>query len=391
MATTTADTSFWPTPGTVPSWGIPVPAANAGNVVVAGDPGAGNRRGVIIFSHPSQPPQTIPLTVPNGTGVNVGDFATKAAAIGWVTMYPAQPVDYSVQGVNYYQSMSNMVANDPGHGSTLVKVYSRYLAKNIAYARSHFKLPNNPPIIAAGFSLGAWVSAILAANNQSSLAGYICHCLPTVWANIASTQLGYPNATGAAAFAGFLNTNNSGIDLGASYLSGVTIPGVIGLGMNDGTVGWGVPGAGTCKSSPASTTVSSITNSSGSATFTAASVTGLQLGQTVSGVGLSGFFVGQFWCLWTITNISGSVVTITGQGTPSMSNGTYSFTYGNPQSNADQIISSAGNCTRYTAAGTSSQPYQVGHLLLAADNDFYTGTWMPANNFTNNSFYPAFF
>lgn len=243
MGAVTVDNWFYPTPGTVPSWGIPVPAVNDRTVTISGDPGHGNRKGILVLCHPSENSDLfVPPATPSVGSGGVASFdymAFDAALDDWVTVLPIQPVDLSIRNLGYPASMANVVGSDTaGHGAVLVQAYRSWLRKLCMYLQRKFAVAN-PPIVLLGYSLGAWVVAQLAATEQSRLAGYICHCLPTEWDQL-YLGYGYPNSFTNV----FKGVNCSGINLGTSFLSGVTIPGIIGHSEDppgtytDQVVGW---------------------------------------------------------------------------------------------------------------------------------------------------------
>lgn len=393
--TSTLDTAFWPTPGTVPPWGIPVPTANTPNVNVAGDPGAGNRRGLVLFCHQSiNSDQIIPLTVPSSTNgfISVQQFAAAAAAQsggGWVTWYPAQPVDYSKTSIGYSQSMANMVASDSLFGGRLVTVYGRWLAKLRARAAVFYSLASPPPTILVGFSLGAWVAAQIAINNASSIIGYACHALPTEW-----NQLYQSPVTGGPGVP-FQGLNCSGINLGTTALSAMTIPGIIGHAES----GIAITAVSLAGSALTVTTASTPPWTPGTTQVTIDSAAGGTWGTAgTSGLGINGTWgvtsgSGTSWVL-NYTNggtaPSGTYTASSGQAVPSgtYTDGVVGWTSGTtPPSNGSLIAASAGGTFTSYAARENNVAYPNAHLFGNADATTYSN-WIQS---TFNGSHPAFF
>lgn len=393
----TADTAFWPTPGTVPPWGIPVPQANNVGVSVAGDPGAGNRRGLIIFCHPSQASdKVVPLAVPSQTNgaIAVADFAStgtpNAAGSGWVTWYPAQPVDYSIRNLSYSYSMANMVSADTAtNGALLVKVYVQWLAKLRARAMARYNLSAPPPTIVGGFSLGAWVAAQLALNAPSSVVGYFCHALPTLWDQL------YLSPIAGNPWTDFQGVNCAGINLGTTALSGVSLPGIIGH-AESGIAITAVSLTGTALTVTTATTPPWV---AGTTQVTIDSAAGGTWGTAgTSGAGINGTWAvasgsGTSWVL-TYTNggtaPTGTYTASSGQSLPSgvYTDGVVGWTSGTtPPSNGSQIVGSAGNAVSY-ASREGNTAYPNAHLFFNNDASRYA-SWVAAN-FTGGGF-PAYF
>jgi hypothetical protein len=201
------------------------------------DPGAGNRRGICVFMHPSTNSDgSLPYSIPNGIGDNIATLSSSMTAApsgsagGWVFTYPAYPMDWSVNGVGYFGNLYNDVANDSGHGARFVTTLGLWMDHMVTYLNAIYG-PGHP-VILGGFSLGAYAAVSLALNNSPSgmkwnLAGYFAHCLPTIWEDI-------------TIFAGYnlASLTWTGMDLGVNALNSVTIPGVIGYSNSDGYVGW---------------------------------------------------------------------------------------------------------------------------------------------------------
>jgi hypothetical protein len=194
------------------------------------DPGAGLRRGIVVFLHPSQASDLpIPFTVPNSTGLNFGDLFTPLVADGWLCMYPVCPQDFSIQGVEYFGNVYNDVKNDPTNGAFLKarfliwwELFLHYLARKYGPGR---------PIIVGGFSFGAFVAMNIVVGHSSSIIGYFLHCLPTLFE--------YITAFGPSYNPSLVNWTN--FDYSTTALTSptsITTPGIIGWSDSDDDVGY---------------------------------------------------------------------------------------------------------------------------------------------------------
>ena len=84
----------------------------------------------------------------------------------------------------------------------------------------------------------------------------------------------------------------------------------------------------------------------------------------------------------TGTGVVTLVPTTTESGTGAISTGgltasSYTFAYGGPNSNTNQIIANATSAlTSYQSATDEDAIYPLGHLFLAPDASYYAGTWI---------------
>lgn len=388
MGVWTHDTQIYPAAPAVPTWAIPVPAVNSETLAVAGDPGPGKRRGIVIYWHGSQPSnqQTRPPTVPSG-GIAVGNFAAEVAANGsggtdgWATVYPTTPWDYSVLGQSDHFSCANQVANDGQNGLTWLATHCLYADAVMKACRELFEV-ENPPFVTMGFSFGAWMAAVVAAarpasllpTNPGNIIGFIAHCLPTLWNYVGL----FPNP--------YTGLDTSGIDLGPNFLASYPNPSIIGMAATDVTVGWGDPGFGDCSVQ----LTAGGTFGPGLSLIVAGTQAQYQIyvGQSVTGPGISG--------LAQVTSISviggNTYIGINAGGT--LTAGTYTFGYAtgtptveggqqSPISSADQIVLNAmgGLCTRYWLEDQA--PYGNGHL-------FFPGSAQAYSNWIQSTFNPTY-
>jgi hypothetical protein len=151
-----------------------------------------------------------------------------ATADGWVVDLPAYPADWSVKGVGHIQSLYNAFNADPGQGTAVIEAYALWWDHYQSYVTDRFG--TGRAVVIGGFSMGAWVSAIIALNAASSApVGVFCHALPTIWENIAVGE-GLPAPTAAG-------------DLGPHAFDNISIPAIIGYSNTDNVVGWNLSGA----------------------------------------------------------------------------------------------------------------------------------------------------
>ena len=206
--------------------------------------GAGTRRGVVCFLHPTQNSDLkMPFAVPNNIGTNFQSLQTSVNSDSWVFDYPAYPVDWSVGGVGTFPSLYNMTNADSGHGTALVNVLMTWWDHYLAYLRSRYNLA--PKVVVGGFSMGAWLSFLIAINRTSTILGMFAHCPPTIWANVAISGLNMSAV------------NWTGMNLSTTCLSTVMLPTLVGYSTTDGVVGY------SAASSPVSNTDAIITNAQG--------------------------------------------------------------------------------------------------------------------------------
>jgi hypothetical protein len=222
--------SFYPTPGVFPSWACPrytnlTPSTVA---VAAGAPATPT--GVCVFFHPSQAldvplPYTVPAQVPQGIAVQ--NFATAAAASGWVTLYPPYPSDRSNGPTQSGANEATMHADCVGASDT-----GQTFVDESMVAWDHMALYSNVqypglPLVVCGFSLGSWMALEIAKNRTSSIIGYAGIAVPTIWETVNTTP----------SF-GDLSPTPLQMDMSGTFLSGVTLPGWIGWQTGDTVVGY---------------------------------------------------------------------------------------------------------------------------------------------------------
>lgn len=224
---------------TLPQTQFTVNHVGATTCLTSGDPGPGLRRGVVCFMHPSQA-SDLPMPF-NGLGWGIfgsfdNVFTDAAVADGWVVDLPAYPADWSIDGVGHIQNFYNSIIADPGVGLAVIAAYVTWWDHYNLYLQDRFGVI--PPVVIGGFSMGAWTSAVIAANAVNNPpVGLFCHALPTIWEAIAAG----PAEVGASGLAPPPAGSNA--NLGPHALDLLTMPMIVGYSNTDNTVGWSLSGA----------------------------------------------------------------------------------------------------------------------------------------------------
>ena len=384
MTQSTHCTSWYATPGVVPATAVPVCPVSEATMGPPYDPGAGSRRGVLIYCHPSENSNPyMPLIAPTSAtsgGTNcIGDFLTTMATNGWLGFYPALPVDFALGLVSYPQTMATQTSSDGTHGTTFTDTLGPQFDHWGNWIKAEYNLTTLPPIVLAGWSLGAWWALRTALQKPTEVVGCVAHALPTLWENL---NFGVPPGTETNPFSSITCT---GIDLSTSSMSGYTVPTIIGFNGQDDSVGYATPGTGTMPASPFSQTA---TATNGTSTLTFAAVPNIRLGHVVTGAGITAPVA------VTAINSGSGVVTVTpgsGGSISTLTTSSYTFTYASPVSNTDQIIQLGGSITGYQ---NNDSVWPLGHLLEADANTRYE-TWMTSTGAgtlnTSGSLYPVIF
>jgi hypothetical protein len=324
------------------------------------DPGAGNRRGIVIFIHGlSSSPVGSVQPVPNSGGalvyLRVGDFETAVVADGWVFVYPSVQEDFYTGTGWAVGGVYNDVSNDSGHGS-------RYMASTNHWA-THLMVNEmtrlygaNRPIILAGFSMGAFKVLQLAATPPAgaNVVGYISHCPATLFEAVGPTLTQPFN---------FYNLNWTGLDTTTTQLNAVTIPGIVGYGTQDGAVGWG------------STTVAAGSNGVAVSTFAGAGILNV-----VASSKLAVFGGTSTVQVTGLTGGTGSaLITFTGTGTNTLTGcttviGSGTLATGNPcnQSFTDQMIINAIAASQPVTRNATTDDHEFTGTPSGAGNDAAT-------------------
>jgi pimeloyl-ACP methyl ester carboxylesterase len=237
------------TPGQIP------PNQVGSNNVTTSDAtgGAGHRRGIVCFLHPSQAsdlPRPFGINPPSWDPFNsFVTFTSDVNTDGWILDYPAMPVDWGIGVHGYFTSVYNQTAADATHGQILVNSHLEWWDHYLLNVASRYGAGR--AVVLAGFSWGTWVAMQIVLGRTSTVAGAMMHALPTLWQNIPSSFFGLNMAA----------VNWSAMNVSTTALNAISVPTVIGYSETDGVVGWNL--AGTPNSTPVSNVDSIITNAQG--------------------------------------------------------------------------------------------------------------------------------
>jgi hypothetical protein len=332
------------------------------------DPGAGNRKAIVLFFHQSLAGSDLPtpFVVPTGSfGVgNIAYLATELQSAGFVFDYPVLPVDFSVNGTGYFGNLLSDVQADPGHGTGFVGTMAEWVDHKVTYYANLFGVAN-PPIIFAGFSLGGYLALkmSLTASPQSlnwNVKGVWAHCPATIWENVTVLS---PSPVG---------TNFSGMDLSTTFLNSTTIPTTISWSYSDADVGFGLSSSPYYTApGPVSNISSILTNASGntnvsstvaassaiSTTYAGSSTTLASLGSLLLTVGPPGNFA-QAGTGTIVTGSGTASITYTGWTGTTLTGCTYS---GSGISGASTVASGAAVLFGPNAAPIA---YPNGHIFV---------------------------
>lgn len=342
--------------------------------------GAGHRRGICIFLHPSQASNyPLPLATNPPIWDPFGAFQGLKNALvadGWVVAYPAYPFDWATEGVTYFGNLWEDVANDTGHGSRIIDTLGLWGDHMATYLGTKFG--HGRPIWYIGFSLGAWTTLQLTINGSPSgmdwnQVGYVAHCPATNWSFLLSSQTpGY----------NFALIDTTGMALTTTSLNNVTIPGIVGYSNSDATVGWTNNTAQTSPMPYEGITIGSVTLGAGNNFITAGGFPGGVVG------GMTATVISGTGSLAPNTTVFPGVGNFLGVTPNVVSSGTATVEFTGPLSNTYEMVATAQAfpfhrpVTAYNAAtssiGTNPEPYPLGHLMLTTDSSTYV-TWVESN------------
>jgi hypothetical protein len=310
------------------------------------DPGAGNRRGIIVVLHGGigTSPGTVPQPTPSDT------LSLDLQGDGWIVFQPAAPEDYVfTPGPSYMGALYNDVSNDAGHGSRYQATYLEQWDHLIDYFRRTYG--GTRPVGVWGGSDGGWKALVTAVNR--SVIGYLSAIPACLWENIG------PIWTGNGVFS---NLSWTGMDLNATYMNAVTVPGIIQYGTSDNAVGW------------AATTVAAGSNGvavstfAGAGTLNVAASTNMVVGPRVQVTGLTG-------------GTGSAIIAFTGTGSGTLTGcttvaGSGTLNTNNPvtQNWTDQIITNAVNAGQPVTRRGVAQ----GHVFTSTDAAAFF-SWVQAN------------
>jgi hypothetical protein len=146
------------------------------------------------------------------------------AATGWDVMCPFTPGNAwspnGALGLLYFD-----VNTDSGHGTRALATYLAWW--DTLYLALRRTVSATLPIVPAGFSLNGFLTLLIAANRASDIAGYVAHHPSSVLSDI------NPDVTPGYTFS---TLNSTGINVGASALNSVAVPGLLGWGSADSII-----------------------------------------------------------------------------------------------------------------------------------------------------------
>jgi hypothetical protein len=348
--------------------------------------GAGHRRGICVFLHPSQNSNyPLPLATNPPIWDPFGAFqALKNALVadGWVVAYPAYPFDWSTNGISYFGNLWEDVNNDAAFGARIVNTLGLWGDHMAIYLGSKFGVGR--PMWYIGFSLGAYTALTLTANGSPTgmnwnQVGYAAHCPATDWSDLFSSQTpGYD----------FSTLDTTGMALTVNSLNNVTLPGIVGYSNNDATVGWTNNTSQTTPQQWEGSTVAAVTSTGAGNDF----VTSPNFLPSSSAGGVA---VGMFAAVTsgaailapnsTVFEINGNFM---GVSPNTIAGGTATVEFSGPLSNTYAMVTNATAfpyhrpITTHVAAtssiGSNPEAYPLGHLMLPTDSAAYV-TWVESN------------
>ena len=332
---------------------LPVPNISGPTITVTPATG-GLRRGIVVFNHGlitaaqaiAAPPTVTDFFSAFGSAYSLS-LASNLAADGWTVLSIAAQED-GFAGVPSLGVVADVNA-DSGNGA-------RYLASTLhtwdhvwQYIQATY---GNVPIIAGGFSMGAWRTLQIVANRSSQVAGFFAIQPATVFENV---------ATGYTPGAQFYNSNFSGMDLGPTFLNVIgSVPGIINTSISDTATYSGGYSLATSTAAVGNgmtlTVATSGTNVSTNYATTGGyiTLTGLTGGTGQAVLSYTGYAAGSF----------SGITVLSGSGTPNASTVV-------KQSSIDSIIANAVTAGRSITRASTTQPHSLG---LTDTGAYFTGT-----------------
>lgn len=308
------------------------------------DPGAGNRRGIMVVLHGGvgSAPGVFPQVTPSDP------FSVSLQGDGWIVFNASLPEDYSWQaGTSWPGAIYNDVNNDTGHGSRYLTTWLELWDHLINYFNLTYGA--NRPVAVFGASDGGW-KALQVAVNRTPL-GYLSAIPACLWENVGTAWTG--NAV-------FSNISWAGMDLSATWLNAVTVPGWMMYSTNDPAVGWA---ATTVASGSNTVDVSTFT---GSGTLNVAASTNMVVGPRVQVATSGGNAIIAF--TGTGTGTLTGCTTLTGTGTLSTGGAV-------TQNWTDQIITNAQGASRPVTRYSTTE----GHAFNTTTDGAVAFAWVQAN------------
>ena len=212
---------------------VPVPPIIGGVQIPSGGLGSGNIRGIVVWLHGLGSP--VGGTYANGVypdnsnPVTLGCLAlcNNLVADGWIVFAPVFGEDGAADG-NPSGWLYRDVNSDPGGGSRYLAQMLHWWDHVVLYLNATY---GTMPIVPFGFSWGGWHAVALAANKQSTLTAFGCHCpanIPDIVWNFYTNPLDFSQVA----------YTWQGLDQLPTALNSVTVPGMIGYGTIDNAVGF---------------------------------------------------------------------------------------------------------------------------------------------------------
>ena len=236
-----------------------ISSANVATLIPTGGVGIGNIRGVVVAMHglsvvaqPIPPVATIGNSTVSGYPGSGPNFDANLLNDGWIILTVPYLEDYYV-GIGA-TGIWNDINSDASNGSRYLLNQMHWWDHVVDYI--HTTYDPDIPIVPFGISWGGYHTLQIAINRQSTIAAY-CADLPATlvaYVNPAySAPANYgPNAVvSGQTYSTPLTGGTGGLDIqptaltpgytsqiGVTNTNGVTVPGCILFGTNDGAAGW---------------------------------------------------------------------------------------------------------------------------------------------------------
>jgi dienelactone hydrolase len=201
-----------------------VPQVPAGATVLTP---SGSKRGVVVLLHglgQLGSPSVLPPVLQNFTGP--WDFLTLADDLqtdSWIVLFATQVGD-AMDVASQTQAVYNDVTNDTGNGSRLLATTLAWWDHVVLWVKATY---GDWPIVVVGGSWGGWHALQLAINRAATLTAYCAHHPASVLSDL------NPSVVSPS----FASVNTTGLNVGATALNNVSIPGLLGWGTSDNVVG----------------------------------------------------------------------------------------------------------------------------------------------------------
>lgn len=195
---------------------LPVPGISTSTMQVRTP--SGTPRGIVVMCH-GVTNGTPPPNAYVQSGAQWDALSTALVADGWLTVSPPLQEDAAV-GALPISGMALDFQNDSGAGARYLASWLHEWDHIVGWIRSTY---GAIPIVVCGISWGAWHALQVCANKASTIFAYLIHEPVTVITDL--TVFGWNLLSTTAA------------DVGDHALDAVTVPGLLGWGTADTTVG----------------------------------------------------------------------------------------------------------------------------------------------------------